>query len=574
MAEPQESDERDEAFFRDRNRSYQTDWLKNEDNVFKRNKKRFIKRIQEGNVPSYEKVTKYKMTEAQVNEIRRSLRPRLPPIKLCGPDCEIPSTVALVGELNKDRAEQEELERQLELARDVRAKLRGNLEQAQNEIRNAAATSRPQQGVVAPARAATAPIELDADFVTFNDIREYFFARSKNNPKKHKITTAEGYFGVNQNTGQLNLVLDLMKCKHRDNVIPCFSKMNDWLPKIANFIARNNYSVGYHKGLLQVILVVFDQYLLLPGMLSPELSKKLQGQRDILFPVFDALKTSSATAQITAQMFDKVSKFSDIKKAVEKQYKKGTQEHLFINLYDVFPCRDDFGDLEIVSSLAEANNDDNRLADGTKDQNYCVLNNREVRIILNVYKTDARYGQIVSEPLPDDVAKLIRTSVAEKPREYLFIKNEAFKRAKKGDDAESCEDNDCKNLLYSKGTLSSFVSAFLKKAGVKQNNEELEEAGGKVNKGAISLLRHAKISEYFKTHTMTEEARTTLAKQFMHSPLTSQAYVRQLEIDKMDFSEMEKVEEAAEKPTKKASPNKTTAKPAAPPKNTKKKNKK
>ena len=172
-----------------------------------------------------------------------------------------------------------------------------------------------------------------------------------------------------------------------------------------------------------------------------------------------------------------------------------------------------------------------------------VINDREVTIILNVYKTSAKYGQI-RHTFTKGVADIIRKSLTQKPRQYVFIKQAVFDRIEKNDEVEECEDNKCANLLYASG-LSSFVSAMLKKAGVKTDKLEINELGGGINKGSISLLRHAKISEELKK-IRSEAEREALAASMAHSPMTQISYVRKMKIDKLDEDEKLKIEKKAE----------------------------
>ena len=127
---------------------------------------------------------------------------------------------------------QAELQRQLDLAKSVRAGLRKSLENAQDDIRQSSTR------LGAPVKQQPA-VELDVDYVTFNDIREYFIQRQAANPSKHSIETVYNYFGKNQNTGSFNTVLELIDCKTRDYVIPCFLQMKKWIELIRNAYSGN-----------------------------------------------------------------------------------------------------------------------------------------------------------------------------------------------------------------------------------------------------------------------------------------------------------------------------------------------
>jgi hypothetical protein len=159
---------------------------------------------------------------------------------------------------------------------------------------------------------------------------------------------------------------------------------------------------------------------------------------------------------------------------------------LLINLYDDFNARDDFGDVILIGDEQDAID---------PNQNYMVYQ-KPVKLILRVYKTDKKYGEIKLDAGP-------------KSRIYDILKAQ---KKQVGD------------LLVSKpngrqygraGALSSIVSQMLDKAGVNRFGQ----------KQAINLLRAAKKTQLL-SQARTPEERALIAARAMHSPLMQLSYMR------------------------------------------------
>ena len=89
--------------------------------------------------------------------------------------------------------------------------------------------------------------------------------------------------------------------------------------------------------------------------------------------------------------------------------------YVLIRLYAEVTCRDDYGKLNIVTSLKDA-------TDGK--ENYIVTpRSGTMTIVINSYKTSKKYGQIKAS-LSQDLSKLIRTYIAvNEITDYLFGKS-------------------------------------------------------------------------------------------------------------------------------------------------------
>lgn len=480
-----------------KNRKAQQKYLSNEANVYKKNKERTLKRLTTGKV-SLKTLERYDITPEEANRIRKDAN--LEPI-----DYRQPETIrinTLLAKKEQEESETKAINTQIELAQKVRVKASKKLKNVTKKLEET-----PNEN-----------IESTNKKISFHDIRDYWFERSKYNSNAYSITTAENYFGkTHESGGSFRKLLKFVKCDPFDNIAPCFKNVTTWISAIKKDVKKNKLSQNTYKSYIQVLLVIMDQYLLLLKF-YPE----LKTQRDILKNEFDGSKKSASIFQLTTQNIDKVPPFSEIKSKILNKYDDKTQEFLYISLYECVPVRDDYGDLLITDSLKKSSD---------KDQNFVVITKQYVYIVLNVYKTDEKYGRI-QHKLEKHCAKYIRDSLKLKPRTHLFIKNTVYNKIKSTDKASNITRDD---LYGGNNALSNFVGNMLKKSQVKTQKTNLS--------GNINLLRHAIISEYLNSGIVrTAKERELFAAKLLHSPITSQQYVRDLHIDKINLEEIEKRE--------------------------------
>ena len=154
------------------------------------------------------------------------------------------------------------------------------------------------------------------------------------------------------------------------------------------------------------------------------------------------------------------------------------------------PLRQDYGNVSILEDVSEVDKLDSK-------QNYLILPKKgggteEVTLVLRTYKTAKKYGEF-KRLIPSPLVNIIRASMEEHPREYLFVdsrKNPFLKR-------------------------NSFI---------KWSNRCLETAfeGRRVT---VNTLRHSYISSLdFNTRTPGELMRTS--KMMGHSMGMQQLYRR------------------------------------------------
>jgi len=547
------------------NRKAQQKWASNPENKKKKALYRLIKRIKNDEKISVETLDNYSITEERFNEFRKE--EGLEPLKLFYPN--LLSTEATIQKANRDKATEKAIEAEIKMAQSVKEKSVA----LQNVLGPYDTKSTPMQG-----RSEKIDLlETDKQSLNFNDIRNFFHKRLdiKGSPE-----TFSGYFGESSTDrkGSFWRAVKFAGCDTETNLIPCFKNAEHWIEKIEEESVKQNYSVGTTKKYFQVLLVVLDQY--------PQMIEKFNlGESYKLFEEkFNKLKAKEQTKRIKSKKVDIVTPFDTIKEMVFKEFGDGRgekdprQETIFMHLYEEFPSRDDFGDLFVVE-----NEDQLEIKEGQsqfKDQNYIWIKTKpkdknhkrykNAEIILQVYKTSNLYKTIRQE-LSGQLTTLIRNSLAARPREFLFIKQSQFILLKP--DSDPVGELALYNVVEKDGvktkdkpSLSSFVGNMLQKAGIKKGTTE---DGGKINAGTINLLRHALISQKFADNPdMSEVERETLAKQFRHSPVTTEDYIRKLHIDKIGDKQLDLENDSNTKiiPDRSIEPKKKEAKPKATPK--------
>lgn len=171
---------------------------------------------------------------------------------------------------------------------------------------------------------------------------------------------------------------------------------------------------------------------------------------------------------------DTVVAFTDIKEKIIETFPEGSDERLYIELYDILPVRDDYGSIELCGK-------------DTKPvcHNWLDTTTREIHI--GKHKTAAKYGPIKMK-LPTKFMKLIPTD-----RKFLFCKDDK-----------------------PHGCMSKFVGDMLSKVGVE--------------KGSINYLRHSYASTELAGSKIKDEAkRRDLFSRMQHSAVTQLKYLRALE---------------------------------------------
>ena len=274
------------------------------------------------------------------------------------------------------------------------------------------------------------------------------------------------------------LFQDILAC---DNILECIKD-----PSTASTIKDNWTNLNSRLGYVQMVVKIASVY---PG------AREAIGEEVYKFwdDTFQATKFEAQAENIANQDMGEVMPFAEIRKKVDEVFGTLSKESMYVAMIDDATVRDDLGIAKVVES-----------AEGKDTEwNYIVIPTRgkKVSLVLNSYKTMARYGSITHEYSPE-VSQKIRayvTTLKKKEGDLLF--------AGKG------------GTLYNGGQLSSFVAGFLKKAGIDTKGN-----------GAVNFLRKSKVSDEL-SEKKTPKTRMELARKLQHSPITSAKYVRRLKIE-------------------------------------------
>ena len=214
-----------------------------------------------------------------------------------------------------------------------------------------------------------------------------------------------------------------------------------------------------------------------------------------------------------------VEDYDTLVRKVERKFKKGTKEFLYIKMYSNFVSRDDFKNLQLrlkappksEDELEKMSKDGKFLDPKGKAQNALYIYNKKATLALVDYKTSSLYG-VRLFTFPDPVSKLIL--------EYIKA-------------------NKLKDTLFGKSGMSEFVKKMLDEIGIPTDRE-----------GNINYLRKSYISTALAKEPNSEKVREELAYHLKHSPSASLKYIREIVKDdpslKFENIPKEKLDEVAE----------------------------
>ncbi len=498
------------------NRAAQKKWMENPENKKKKNKYKVLRRLELTGEVHESSLKKYDISLDEANAIRKKFK--LPAFR--GDVYDIPSTKAVIASINHKKELKRKLDEEHAIAVDVRNKTR-QLEETHKQIENSAALT--QKDVP----------KINDKILTFYDVYNYFITKIGEGRGKLKKTTIVKYFGTNDengnhtDVGNFGRFLEYNNCKIEDNIIPCLTIKN--LTKSMTKLTQRDIKIGTIHGYVQSVSKVLIDY---PKIVE---DYDLQKSKDYIDKLYDKYKRLDEIERSRVKLLQKVDTFSSILKKVETTFDKDSQQVLLINLYGELTVRDDFGDLLIVNDKKSASNN---------NQNYLVVPTKQkIQLILNVYKTDGKYGQIIHTMSPQ-MEKKIRESLKAKPRKYLFVKDAVYKSLNAKSKPTQTEKDLYGTDIHS---LSSFIGNLLKKSGLK--DPDVYDVKTE-NKGSVNLLRHAKVSEDLENDPSAKN-RDDLARKMLHAPITQIDYVRQLKIHEMSENEMEQIEKTDEKEKRK-----------------------
>ena len=240
--------------------------------------------------------------------------------------------------------------------------------------------------------------------------------------------------------------------------------------EVLKIILERGGSASTIKGAVQVFLKLIKEY---PGLLDA-VGEKIYNTYNKFFLEANAEMSSGYIQKaIDKDEEDAIEPFTELKKKVYEKFNEGSDQRLYMDLYEIAPVRDNFGRLLIVPKVADAKD---------KTKNYYVISNHQ--LIINHHKSQNKYGTLKYK-IPKPVWKKIHLG-----RPYVFNRAES---------------------------LSPFVGDMLKAIGVE---------------GAINTLRHSYLSEQLDGEKIKDpQIRKELFQRMAHSQSAQLGYIRALKKD-------------------------------------------
>jgi hypothetical protein len=409
-------------------------------------------------VPKMGSLEKYKITIADLNVIRKAngLKP-LTEQSLIKPVL-IPDSVGTAAYQTKLKNEADSLKSDIKKANTI------VLNRLNNETKASKVVQKDRAELDESLNQLNDTKKLaNEQFDTFNlsDLKTFYDSLVADN--KMSITTSNNYIQA------LNTLLKKIGYNADRDLIDILNTDYDELE--AEILMYKNPNT--RKTLAQALLKMIDTV--------PDLKRRVLN-RDQYYKLFNDFKIDASARNISKvdDSNDLTYTFDDILKAIKAKYGVKSKEYLLFLMYSEFTARDDYGDLWLVKT-------DQNLKE---DQNYIFLNKMKAELILNVFKTDKKYGQIrftFSKEIYDLIKKL-----KIKYDTLIFGKSET-------------------EPFNQTNSLSSYVIKILKSVGFM---------------GSINVLRRIKVSSILNKKNVSESERVKLAKSMMHSPDSSLKYVR------------------------------------------------
>lgn len=273
----------------------------------------------------------------------------------------------------------------------------------------------------------------------------------------------------------ITLVFRITGCENLGLCLKTFNKIKTSIENAKQTIdPSKGYAINTKKGYVQSILFVIDKFNI---PILDSIKKKYNEWFDVL-----KIESSEQTQDRKTSPEHAVISFDEYLSKVKSQYGEYSKQFLVASLYNESTLRDNFSGLEILPT--QRKNDDSIT-------NFIIVprsKTQPCKLIINSYKTQKKYGQMVVELSPY-LSNLIRKYIANN-----YLTTQLFNSNKQG--------------------LTPFVSTMNKKVGLK---------------GGISTLRQIKITDLLSSHTLTPEQRVSMANSMGHSPITQLEYRRLLQ---------------------------------------------
>ena len=296
-----------------------------------------------------------------------------------------------------------------------------------------------------------------------------------------------------------------------DDLSKCLKHIDKLIDFVRNRVKDDGqpYAPTAKQGMLESINPILKDY---PAFDEPDVTKL----RDEAVEKIDKIlatefKSKSEAYKIKKRETEQIDSWDTIKQEIEREFPIGTEQYLYINIFEQAPSRDDLANLSVYDTYESLKIEDmdnpNKLIDLKDDVKRYANDGRNNAVILHKtgaifafynYKTSNLYGDQYVK-VDGNLRQLIDDYVS---NGLIDVELFSFKGKK----------------------MTTFVSNMLKKAGLKGDSSK--------NKGAINLLRKAlitkKTEELQQLSDISEADRIALAKLMRHSVVISPTYLRKI----------------------------------------------
>lgn len=291
----------------------------------------------------------------------------------------------------------------------------------------------------------------------------------------------------------------------------CLNHVDKMIDFVRNRVKEDGdpYAPTARQGMLESINPILKDY---PAFDEADVSElRNQAVEKIDKVLATEFKGKSEAYKIKQRENEQIDSWDTIKQEIERAFPIGTEQYLYINIFEQAPSRDDLANLSVYDTYESLRIEDmenpDKLTDLKDDVKRYANDGRNNAVILHKtgaifafynYKTSNLYGDQYVK-VDGNLRQLIDDYVS---NGLIDVELFSFKGKK----------------------MTAFVSNMLKKAGLKGDNSK--------NKGAINLLRKAlitkKTEELQQLRDISEEDRIALAKLMRHSVVISPTYLRKI----------------------------------------------
>lgn len=259
-----------------------------------------------------------------------------------------------------------------------------------------------------------------------------------------------------------------------DNIPAClvsFENVKSKLESATQVVRKDElYSNDSKKAYIQAVLMCITR-------LKIPIDKVIVDKYKKYFELLKMQSVKDATVKIKSPKHALLY-FPDYVRKIKEKFGETSKQYLIAKMYAECTCRDNFGGMTIVASLADANDD---------EINYLVINDTNGYFILHKYEKSNTHGRI-QVPLSNELIALLKN----------FIDKHKFTKK-----------------LFPENTnngLSDYISTMNKRVGV--------------TGGGIHPLRHMMVETILSNENFSDSDKSDLSTRMQHSPNVQTEYRR------------------------------------------------